>query len=114
MNKIKPLPIEQQIKLLEEVVANVKHHYSGNGLCGYISSAALNNKFITSEEYYFNSISYWPAKLIPSFNRTNAIRLSKIDNFITPHGKTWWWVRSNKKVRLKFIEALINQLKSKL
>lgn len=110
---MKRLPIEKQIELLKLTIKDINVDYVNNGICCYISFFAYRLKYIDKlfSHDNFDKIQ----KLVPSFNKTNALRLCKKYNFEKPDNKcAWWWNKYNKKVRIDFLNALITELKLKL
>lgn len=96
---------EEQIKLL--MSAKEWLYDTGMiGICGSIK-AAYGGTYVN------------PQELIPTFNYENVMELSKKYNFKPPRfnidvDKEFWWdcFPSDKRARLKCIDALINELKN--
>lgn len=110
---MKKLSIEKQIEVLELVITKLDFNYNDNGLCGYVGKTLVSLKHITEYQYQTSFDESLYKSKIPSFNITNAKRLSKKYKFEYPKGNCWWWGRHNLEPRKQFINALITELKIK-
>lgn len=95
---------EQQIKILRKAKTCLREG-KAFGICGAINTAT------------FICLSKVKKNPIPSFNYDNVKLLSQKYSFKPPHTTTFWWRAfwwrtPNVNVRLKCIDALINELKN--
>src|SRR5574343_1140999 len=102
MSKIKPLPIEQQIKILEVVKQRISDkRFRFYGLC-IITANEISCK---SKNYNFVLCSEIP-EYIPMFTRLNAIAWAQRYGYKKPYiNADYWWTIGSRKHRLLFLDA---------
>lgn len=96
------LAIEEQIKILIEAKDIYLTERVGNsGMCSCIRSAILNRGY----GHWYSDVS----EFIPSFNRQNIVNLT-IGTELEPYLLRLFWDVSDREIRPKVFDILINQL----
>jgi len=108
LSKLKELRISKQIEILKLTIEKLinDEEFINYGMCFAIDNILMSNKILDDCANNFMAIEI----LIPSFNRDYAIKLSSKYDFQAPTSAVYWWARTDNTVRIKFLEALIQEL----
>ena len=100
---------EVQIEIIEEAIKSLTSDQCYRGCCFHLM-IAIQNKLSVVDIFYHEIRELY----IPSFTVENALKLSKPYGFESPDtGLMYWWNTgtSGNKCRVKFLNALITELK---
>ena len=108
---MKALPIQMQIEVLESARTSlIKYHAMPRyfGLCFHIEKAIMEHPNCPSELIngcYYKLLEFY----IPLFKKQNAYKFKAVQT-----ESTYWWRDSQLKLRLEFLDWMINELKQQL
>jgi len=94
------------LKLTKILINESNYGVCMRGLCYHIS-VAINTLFPSIADNYNYDTLYL---LIPLFAKKECERLSSIYRFESPKAGGYWWEKGDIKVRIKYINAMINEI----
>lgn len=105
----KEITKEEKIEVIKLTLFIIKIDYRYNGMCCHIHQAMKDLGLTTKSVLQAKEITQ---ELIPGFNMVNAYKLSVDYGFTKPDGITWWWDSKDIEVRIKFLNALLEQIQN--
>lgn len=109
IEKLKPLKTQDQIEVIKSAIEKLTTNegFMDNGICYSLDKTLMDKNYLGNDDDNYAKIEV----LIPLFSHSIAVKLASKYDYQTPTGTFFWWDKRNNEVRVKYLQALIEELK---